>query len=117
MSNQQPSPPALPQTSSSALISLIAGIASWFILPVLGAIVAVIAGHMAKKDIRNSMGHLTGDGMATVGLVLGYAHLALAVLGICVLVIALLILGVSIPLCTIPFWNESSYFIAPLLGY
>ncbi|MBN2500455.1 MAG: DUF4190 domain-containing protein [Anaerolineales bacterium] len=116
MGYQQQYPPAPTQSSATALISLIAGIASWFIVPVLGAIVAVIAGHMAKKDIRNSMGRISGDGMATIGLVLGYAHLALVVISACVVAV-LLILGVSIPLCTVPFWNDYSYFIAPLLGF
>ena len=116
MGYQQQYPPVPTQSSATALISLIAGIASWFLVPVLGAIVAVIAGHMAKKDIRNSMGRITGDGMATIGLVLGYLHLGLVVVGGCVVAI-LLILGVSIPLCTVPFWNDYSYFIAPLLGF
>jgi hypothetical protein len=80
----QPTPgEAAPQNSTMAIISLVAGIAGWVILPLIGAIVAVITGHMAKKEIRASGGRLTGDGMATVGLVLGYAQLVLTVCGIC----------------------------------
>jgi hypothetical protein len=75
-----------PQNSTMALVSLIAGIASWVIFPFIGAVVAVITGHMAKKEIRESAGRLTGDGLATVGLVLGYAQLALVVCGICAFV-------------------------------
>ncbi len=76
-------PPVYAQTSSMATISLVAGIASWVLLPLIGAIVAVITGHMAKTEIRNSGGHLTGDGMATAGLILGYIQLGLTVVGIC----------------------------------
>ena len=57
------------------------GILGWFVIPIVGAIIAVITGHMAKNEIRQSKGALGGDGMATVGLVLGYANL---VLGLCV---------------------------------
>jgi hypothetical protein len=86
----------LAQTSSMATVSLIAGIASWVILPFIAAIVAIVTGHMAKNEIRNSNGRLTGDGMATAGLVLGYLQIGLAVVGFCC-VAALIATG------TIPF--------------
>jgi hypothetical protein len=70
-----------PPTSSLSLTSLIMGIVSWVLLPVVGGIIAVITGHMAKKEIRESNGLLGGDGMATAGLVLGYSNLALGVCG------------------------------------
>jgi hypothetical protein len=92
------------QTSTMAIVSLIAGIATWVFLPIIGAIVAIITGHMSKNEIRASAGRLTGDGLATAGLVLGYIHLAFAVLGICAF-IAMLALGITIPLCMVPFGN------------
>ena len=67
--------------STLSLTSLIMGILGWFVIPIVGAIIAVITGHMAKNEIMQSKGALGGDGMATVGLVLGYANLAL---GLCV---------------------------------
>ena len=67
--------------STLSLTSLIMGILGWFFIPIVGAIIAVITGHMAKKEIRESRGALGGDGMATIGLVLGYSNL---VLGLCV---------------------------------
>jgi hypothetical protein len=70
-----------PPTSSLSLTSLIMGIVGWVLLPVVGGIIAVITGHMAKKEIRESNGLLGGDGMATAGLVLGYSNLALGVCG------------------------------------
>ncbi len=77
----------VPETCSLATISLVAGIASWVILPGIGAIVAVITGHMAKNRIRDSMGRLTGDGLATAGLVLGYVQIGLSICGICAAVL------------------------------
>ena len=75
------------QTSSLAIVSLVSGIASWFVLPLIGAFVAVITGHMAKKEIRESEGRLSGIEMANAGLVLGYVHLALSVIGVCIFVV------------------------------
>jgi len=88
-------PPAKP-TSNLALASLILGILGWTVLPTLGSIGAVITGHMAKNEIKSSMGALGGDGMATAGLVLGYANIAIAVCA-CLALIAMLALGVTIP--------------------
>jgi len=73
--------------STLAVTSLISGIVGWTFVPILGSIVAVITGHMAKNEIRKSNGELAGDGMATAGLVLGYASL---VIGICVCLVVIL---------------------------
>lgn len=67
-------------TCSTATISLVFGILCWFLLPFVGAVIAVITGHMARAEIRRSQGALEGDGMAVAGLVLGYVHLGLALL-------------------------------------
>jgi len=78
-------PPAVPQTSTMAIVSLVSGIASWLVLPLIGAVVAVVTGHMARNEIRQSGGQLTGDGLATAGLVLGYLQIGLTVLAACAL--------------------------------
>jgi len=75
-------------TSTMSLASLMMGIISWVFLPVVGGIIAVITGHLAKKEIRQSEGLLGGEGLATAGLVLGYANLTL---GLCGCLIVLLI--------------------------
>jgi acyl carrier protein len=75
-----PFAPLTPPTSSLAITSLVAGIIAWFVAPIVGAIVAVIAGHMARGEIRSRRGQLAGDGLAQVGLILGYLQLALAAL-------------------------------------
>lgn len=74
-------------TSSLSLTSVIMGVVGWTLLPIVGAIIAVITGHMAKKEIRESNGLLGGDGLATAGLVLGYSNLAL---GLCVCLLLML---------------------------
>lgn len=77
-------PPA--QNSTMAIVSLVAGILGWTLVPIVGSIVAVITGHMAKNEIKQSGGRLTGDGLATAGLLLGYIALGLTVCGICAFV-------------------------------
>ena len=42
---------------------------------------------MEKNEIKNSRGQLSGDGMATAGLVLGYTNL---ILGLCICLVVLL---------------------------
>ena len=80
--NTPPFQNGTPRPSSTlSLTSLIMGILGWFVIPIVGGIIAVITGHMARKEIRESNGALGGDGMATAGLVLGYSNLAL---GLCV---------------------------------
>ena len=80
-----------PPNSTTATVSLVFGILSWIFLPVIGPIVAVVAGHMARGEIRRSNGQVGGGGMAMAGLVLGYLQIALLVLGLCaIIVIAIL---------------------------
>jgi uncharacterized membrane protein len=95
----QQSPPLhqIPQNSTMAMVSMIAGIVSYVIAPLIGAIVAIITGHMAKREIRESNGQLGGDGMATAGLVLGYLQIIPSILCVCAIGIAMAA-GISIPL-------------------
>ena len=73
-------------SSTAALVSLIFGILSWVMLPLVGPIVAVVAGHMARAQIRASNGQLGGNGMAIAGLILGYLQIALLLLAICAII-------------------------------
>jgi hypothetical protein len=105
MSNQDyRQSPVYQQTSSLAVISLISGIASFFILPFLGAIAAIILGNLAKKEITQSAGNLTGESMAQWGMILGWVNIGLSVIGFCLL--SLVVFGaISLPFCFIPFAN------------
>jgi len=57
------------ETSGKAIASLICGIC-FLIFP--AAVAAIILGHLSLSDINKSAGRLTGRGIATTGLVLGY---------------------------------------------
>ncbi|MCE9584567.1 MAG: DUF4190 domain-containing protein [Planctomycetes bacterium] len=74
-----PSPYGGPaQTCGMATAALVLGIVSFVCLGPLTAIPAVICGHIARGQIRNSNGTLSGDGMALTGLILGYVNLLIS---------------------------------------
>jgi hypothetical protein len=88
----------LAPNSSLAVISLIFGIMGFSLLPLAGSIVAVITGILAKNEIQDSGGALSGEGMATAGLVLGWVGLGLSVvIGCCVGALFI------VPFCLFPF--------------
>ncbi|RPI53071.1 MAG: DUF4190 domain-containing protein [Chloroflexi bacterium] len=87
-----------------AVASLLLGIGGLTIVPLLGSILAIILGYMARKDIRQRPGETTGEGLATAGIVLGWIAVGLAVLGL------LLFGGITIcSLCgffgSAPYWE------------
>lgn len=87
-------------TSTTAIISLIFGILCWVAIPFIGAIVAIICGHVARGEIKRSApGSIDGDGMAIAGLILGYAHLALFIIAM------MLIFGVLGGLAVFGHWH------------
>jgi len=89
---QQPVPyrqgslaPAVPRTNPMAIASLGCGIGQIFFW-VVGAVCAIVFGHIARRQIRET--GEAGDGMALAGLILGYV----GVLGPLILVIAIVAL-------------------------
>jgi hypothetical protein len=77
----QPPPGAMmpPRTNGFAVASLICGIAQVFFWT-LTSIPAVIFGHMARRQIRQTGEQ--GDGMAVAGLVLGWIGIGLTLLAV-----------------------------------
>jgi Domain of unknown function (DUF4190) len=71
------------KTNTLATISLILGIGQ-ILLGILAGIPAIIFGHMARRQIRQTGEQ--GAGMAMAGLILGYIGVALAIIGIIVII-------------------------------
>lgn len=69
------------KTEIMALASLLCAAASFFLLPLIPAVAAVILGYAARDRIRRSAGTLEGEGMATAGIVIGIINVVL-VLGL-----------------------------------
>lgn len=77
----------LRQTSTTAIVSLVSGLLGWTLLPLIGSLVAIVTGHMARAEIRRNPQALEGDGLAIAGLVLGYAMVAIAVASVIAVVV------------------------------
>ena len=70
-------------SSTLAIISLIAGILGFTFVPVIGTIVALITGYMARNETRSIPPKASGDGLATAGIVMGWIQVGLSVVAIC----------------------------------
>ncbi len=81
-----------PKDSSLAIASLITGILGWTLVPILGSVAAIITGHLAKKEIRESQGALSGNGLSTAGLIMGYIQLG-SILVIAIVLIVLMLVA------------------------
>ncbi len=104
-----PQPPELPQglrnsqligqakDSNLAIASLITGILGWILVPVLGSLAAIVTGHLANKEINESNGMLSGKGMATAGLILGYIQIGFIVLALIAIIVLIIVFSANIP--------------------
>ena len=99
VSAPQPAPTAFPPatyaysppTNSLAVASLVTGILSWLLCPFVGAVLAVIFGHVARGQIKQR--GEGGGGMAIAGLVLGYVYLAGSLVFFVIWILTLGLLG------------------------
>jgi hypothetical protein len=64
-------------TNALAFGSLLCGIVSLVSCNPIGSILAIVCGHMGRKQIRQRPERFTGDGMGLAGLILGYICLGL----------------------------------------
>jgi hypothetical protein len=70
-------------TSTLAMISLIAGILGFTMLPIIGSIVAILTGYSARKETRAVPALVGGDSLATAGIIMGWIQVGLTVVGCC----------------------------------
>ena len=82
--------PQQKDTNALAIVSLVFGILAWVALPILGNLVAIVCGHIARAQIATSPDTQEGAGLALAGLILGYLGILLGIL-----IILLLIFGIG----------------------
>ena len=87
--------PAGRGTNGMAVAAMICGIAQFFGFWLLGTIPAVVLGHIARRQIRQTGEQ--GDGMALAGLILGYVGLALSVIAVILIVVLVAAAGHPAP--------------------
>jgi len=69
---------ALRPRSGLAVTSLVFGILAWTVLPVVGALIAIVTGHMGLSEVQTEGVRLRGRPQAKAGLILGYLQLLIA---------------------------------------
>jgi hypothetical protein len=93
-------PSSAAKTNTLAVVSLVAGIGSFFahVVPGIGgftvSLVAIITGYMARQQIKQTGER--GMGMATAGMVIGVIHLALIGLLVLVVLFLIFVFGVAL---------------------
>ena len=103
-------------TNIAAVVSLVCGLLAWFALPLVGALVAIVAGHGALRQIRASGGSEDGEGLALAGLVLGWLQLGLIVLALVGWLLMLVFAGLLGGVALVAVIAVGLLFFAGLLG-
>ena len=73
------------QTNVLAVVSLVSSVLAWVIIPVLGAIVGVVCGHIARGQLRYQPNE-SSRVMALLGLIIGYVQLVFLLVVVAVIV-------------------------------
>jgi len=87
-------------TNNLAVVSFVAGIASFFahIVPVIGgftvAVIAIVTGFVARGQIKRSGEQ--GMWMANAGIIIGFIHLALGFVVILAVLFLIFVVGVAL---------------------
>lgn len=77
-------------TNGFAIASLTMGVLGLSALPLIGAVLALIFGYRARREIANS--REKGEGLASAGVILGWVGVGLAALILLVAVVAIVFL-------------------------
>jgi Domain of unknown function (DUF4190) len=78
------------RTNGLAIASLVLGIAQIF-LCIIGGILALVFGYIARRQIDESGGTQGGRGMAIAGIILGWIGIGLGIAYIVVIIIAVIV--------------------------
>lgn len=77
-----------------AIWSLVTGILSWIMCPLVLGVAAIVTGHASRKAVRE--GQANNVGAATAGLILGWLNVVVVVGGLLIwLIFAVLVVGAA----------------------
>lgn len=88
------------KTNPLAVASLVLSIGGFSFLPLIGSIAGIVTGYMARDNIRQNPTVYNGEGLAKVGIILGWIGILLLVL-----------MGLLILISFLFFVNPSSIFM------
>ncbi|MDA0179565.1 DUF4190 domain-containing protein [Solirubrobacter phytolaccae] len=66
-----------PRTPGKATAAFVLGLVGLVLIPLIPSVLAIVLGGGAKREIDGSGGSLSGRGLATAGVVLGWVALAI----------------------------------------
>ncbi len=69
--------PPMPVNNQNAVVALVLSIVAWVACPIIPAIIAIVMGNNAKREIEASGGRQTGDGLAKAAVLISWIHLGL----------------------------------------
>lgn len=79
-----------PGSHALAILSLVLGILGLTpILPLIGSIVAIVTGTIARREILAKPHEYSGESMARAGIILGWIGVVLILLAVCALLLFL----------------------------
>jgi hypothetical protein len=70
-----PAPRAAPRTDGSAVAALVVAILSWFLLPIVGSVVALVLARSAERSIEAAPLEVSGRGLVTAARWVAWTHL------------------------------------------
>ncbi|MBL0885773.1 DUF4190 domain-containing protein [Myceligenerans indicum] len=73
--------------NSLGVWSLVLGILSWFVCPIVASIGAIVTGHLSRRAVRE--GQADNGGLGLAGIILGWTSIALSVIAIIIFVVVL----------------------------
>ena len=66
-----------PRTSSTAIVALVLAISSFVVCPVVAPIVALVLASTANREIAESGGWITGEGLVSAAKIIAWINLAI----------------------------------------
>jgi hypothetical protein len=78
------------RTSGAAIASLVLGIVGVTVFPLIPSVLALVFGSRARDEMRADPA-VSGEGLATAGVILGWIGVAISLIGLLFLVVALVV--------------------------